>query len=172
MPLDAQTLKKISQRARRSEVLARGLAVRSLIVESLGSRQGSQARLLGRVDTALRKLNAQDELRARLREAVASAGTSPPAVDESVEAFEAREVMLARLVEQEKELLEEGERVVVELENLHLALLDATASEAILDSGRLGEALNEVETRGASARRQREAEAEVARFLAASNKSD
>lgn len=79
--------------------------------------------------------------------------------------------MLGRLAEQSRNLEREQERIVAELSNLHLALLDVSATQAVGGtSASLTDALSELEGQGQTARRQKQAEAEVEKFLAAAQK--
>lgn len=160
-------LRELTRQARRSSPLERALGLRAKITEALEGRR-DRADLGRRVDEAIRRLASQARLRGRITEALESRGSVPAHdVDEEVSAFEERQVSLQRLAGKAEELDRSLEQGVLELSNLHLALLELSAAEAIEVSGALDEALGELESAGERARQDREAEAEVARFLAA-----
>ncbi|MEO1229430.1 MAG: hypothetical protein AAFZ18_11025 [Myxococcota bacterium] len=166
--LGESELRGLRQRAGKGTPLARALDLRAQIRDVLGARADGP-RILAPVDVALGRIEEQGRLRMRIIEALNRAAKgSAPSVDEPVHAFEEREVMLGRLAEQSRNLEREQERTVVELSNLHLALLDISATQAVGGtSASLSEALSELEGQGETARRQKQAEAEVEKFLAA-----
>lgn len=166
--LEGRSLRELSRRSRSSKTLARALQLRASIREAMSGRS-DQAQLATRVDAAVRRVDSQDRLRTRILDALRNESRDDQrrGVEEEVEAFEERQVMLGRLEEQAKTLERESEQVVLELSNIHLALLDVSASEAVLDRGPLKDALNELASEGEMARTQADAQAEIERFLAA-----
>lgn len=165
--LDAGELRDLARQARGASSVERALELRGRIQEALEGRE-DRARLADRVDGAIRQIAGQERLRARIEEAIRSSSLGAD-LDESepVAAFEERQIMLARLSDQARSLEKTSERALLELSNLHLALLDLSASEAVFERGALAEALGELESASDSARQRARAEAEVERFLAA-----
>lgn len=164
--LGSAEIKEMTKEGRRTPQLERALELRRKIADAVGGRKDAD-RIEERVDDALRRLLEQARLRRRIRDAIGAAPDLDPRVEENVDAFEERQVRLSRLEEHGRSLERELERGLLELSNLHLALLDLSAEASLEDGGALGEALGELESAGEQARQQREAEAEVARFVAA-----
>ena len=163
--LDTGELRELSRQARSSKTLQQALELRAQLLEALQERE-DHAGLRERVDRAIRQLFEQDKLRNRIQLALTSRTSEDRSMQETVDAFEERQVMLGRLETQAKLLEQEAERAVQELIKLHLSLLDLSASEAVMDEGSLGEALSELEAAGDAARQQVVARAEVERILA------
>ena len=78
-----------------------------------------------------------------------------------------RDLLLRQLHLREDELDEAADRLMVEMKNLHLALLNASSSEASSDSGAVASALTQLEETAEGYRQQTSAEEEVEQLLKA-----
>mgnify|MGYP006291676573 CR=1 FL=1 len=161
--LDGRERDRLRRLARRSPAMKRALEVRAQVMEILQGRT-DPARIRERVDEGVRQLAEQLVLRGRIEQALASSAVEAdlPEAPRSEEQSE----LLARLESRLGALDEGSEHTLRELSNIHLALLELTATEAATDRGALAEALEELETAGFSARGRAEAEQEVSRLLA------
>ena len=165
--LDPRELKTLTRRARNIKPLKRALDLRNNIWDATKNRKDRDG-LRTKVDDAIRRLDEQEKLHTRIIAAIRDTDVASEREHaDDIQIFEEQQVMLSRLNEQAHVLLKEGERTILELSNLHLALLDVSASESVLNGGgALTNALSDLESLGSTARHQAEAEAEVARFLA------
>lgn len=181
--IELNEMMKLAQKSKRMEA---ALLMRTKI---LGEAEKANMRALAaRVDPVIRKLARQLELREDMgkildeldeeqieRDIRTARAELDSAADESERVIaetkkhqlETQLEQLGKLKRQRKELNEAGDRIIRELQNLHLALVNASATEAkaLLDSGDVKESLAHLEEASEEVRRKAEAEEEVAAFL-------
>ncbi|MBX2814086.1 MAG: hypothetical protein KTR25_19910 [Myxococcales bacterium] len=167
--LDHSALRQLSQQAHQTESLQQALELRTRIWE-VSHLRADRSTLRAHVDAAIRRLSEQEHIKNRILEAIQLA-KKPNVPDvlatDQIKALEEQQMMLIRLEEQAKVLNRESERTLLKLSNIHLALLDVSASESVMDDNSLHEALQELESESSAVRTQAEAEAEVNQFVQA-----
>jgi len=185
-PLAAGDLARLEGLAGDSPRLAEALSLRGRILELCAPEDDP---LRGQVDETVRHLGRQAEARARVARALA--GRDPDGLQDDIErardrldaagedddrrrrvrqalvALEDRREHLRRLESRGDEVDTAFESLVVELGNLHLALVDAASSRAAAKSGRLAEVRARLHEASEDLVRRTEAEEEVERLLAA-----
>lgn len=159
----SRPLKDIQQWGHTSNNIKKALELRTKIREA-AEKRSDRNQLFKRVDAAIERIGEQEKVRGRIQEALAQA-QDDESVEEDIQAFEQKQIMLSRLKDQAHTLGKASDRAIFELSKIHLALLDVSAAESVLESGVLGDALADLETQGVSARSQAEAEAEVEQFI-------
>lgn len=187
--LDVFEIERLMKIAKGSQRLEQAMALRVHIVEAAPA--DDKKAVSAKVDTALRRLAHIEVLRERVKKALqqqdkrALSERASSLRDEADEAeperAEAKRQLASQLdtqVEQldqlylrDDELDESADRLMLEMNNLHLALLNATSSEASSSSGSVAGALRTLEETSESFRAQTSAEQEVERLLVAAQKS-
>lgn len=184
--LNVLELREILQLAKGSQRLEAAVLLRVNIVEAATAEE--KASMTQRVDDVVRRLarqenlhqkikgvlaendpdnliRAQDELRGRL------ARTPGPEekviLEDKLAALHTQEEQLGRLKKRLSELDDAADRAVLELKNLHLALLEASSVEAAASGDRVTSALGHLEEASESLRQKAQADDEVDRLLRA-----
>ncbi len=184
--LTAWEIADLTKRAESSERLKAALAIRIGIVEaSPAERKVTFAR---KADDALRRLSQQESIQDKIRKTLAEEdpldlenqiantqveieslkGDARMAKETHLAALETHLDQLRNLRRRLTDLEEHGHRLVMEMKNLHLALLEASSTESTLEGGKLESSLDRLEAASEEVRREAQSEAEVDRLLAAS----
>ncbi len=184
--LNVIELNELMKLAKRAPRLDAALKMRVLIVDTAAPE--ARERVARRVDDALRRLAKQEELTqkiasalegidrkkldAQIDDARVEAETSSD-LDrrekerERLRGLETQAEQAERLTTRRADLQSGAERILVELRNLHLAMLDASSSEAALESEPVKHALSELEDTSERLRQEATADEEVNRMLRA-----
>lgn len=182
--LNLVELNEMMKLAKKSKRIDAGLKMRVLIVEAAGPEE--RPSIAKRVDAVIRRLAKQEEMAKKISEALEGIDVETlrgkiadlrvdAETDSDIAARRRAEEHIDSLVTQadqfdkldarRKELHRAAERIMVELKNLHLAMLDAKSSAASLESEPVKHALTELEEAGETLRRETAAEDEVNRML-------
>ena len=189
--LDVFEVERLLKLAERAPRLKEAMVLRVSIVEATPSAE--RRAVSARVDGVLRRLARQERLRDRVLETLAATDQAAlrrqlAAAEADAEAAAADEVraaskralaqqlstQLAQLTElhrREDDLDEVNHRLLLELRNLHLALLNASSSEVALESQGVASALSQLEETSEAVRQKTSADAEVERLLKAAASS-
>lgn len=181
--IELNALMKLAKRAPRLDA---ALKMRVVIVDA--AAPDARQRVAARVDDAIRRLAKQEELASKI--AGALEGIDRKALDakiddarveaetatdldrrekerERLRGLETQAEQAERLTARRSDLQSGAERILVELRNLHLAMLDASSSEAALESEPVKHALSELEDASERLRQEATADEEVNRLLKA-----
>lgn len=181
--IEINEMVKLAQKSKRMEA---ALLMRTKIVGE--AEKANMRALAARVDPVIRKLARQVELREDMgkileeldeeqleRDVRTAKAEVDSAADDSErviaetkkQQLETQLEQLSKLKRQRKELNAAGDRIIRELQNLHLALVNASATEAkaLLDSGDVKESLAQLEEASEEVRRKADAEEEVAALI-------
>lgn len=183
--LDVFEIERLMKIANGSQRMKQAMALRLNVVGAAPTAE--KKAISAKVDGALRRLAHIEQLRQKVKKALESAdrraleGRAALLREEAAategERAEAKLELAAKVdtqVEQLKQLYlrddeldEAADRVMLEMNNLHLALLNASSSEASSDTGSVANALAQLEETSEGLRQQTSAEEEVERLLKA-----
>lgn len=173
--LDVFEIERLMKLAGDSQRLKEAMVLRVSIVEA--TPPSEKKAISARVDGVLRRLAQQEILRGRVVKTLAT--TDKAALELQIAEAEAdaktalakqlstQLTQLRELHVREDELDDVNHRLLVELRNLHLALLNASSSEVALESQGVSSALAQLEETSESVRQKTSADAEVERLLKA-----
>lgn len=183
--LDVFEIERLMKIAGGSERLKEAMTVRLHVVEAAPASEKKS--VSAKVDGALRRLAHIEVLRERIRKALAA--SDKRALDKRVATLRAEaeaaepgrvegKLELARQVETQIEQLEQlylrddeldevAHRLLAEMKNLHLALLNSSSAEASGHTGQVADALAQLEESAEGYRAQTQAEEEIDRLLKA-----
>ncbi len=184
--LNVIELNEMMKLAKKAPRLDAALKMRVLIVDT--AAPDARRRVAERVDDVLRRLANQEQIQRQIRTALegidtkrlaakiddarveAETATDPERRDkerERLRGLETQAEQAERLAGRQRDLDASAERILVELKNLHLAMLDANSSAAGLESEPVKHALSELEDTSERLRQEASAEDEVNRLLRA-----
>lgn len=174
-------LKALPEVAAYSRPMKSALALKTSIAEAIPKSDGGT---MEEVETTLQHLARQEALRRKIDETLddlrpedievrlARAKREAPKSEEEIlsqqtliQRLETQAEQLERLTRRAETLKAASEQIVVELRNLHLALLEASASEASLSQNHVQAALSQLRESTESLRHQAEAAQEVEALL-------
>jgi len=181
--LDVFEIERLMKLAEGSQRLKGAMMLRVNIVEAAPS--ADKKSVSTKVDGALRRLaqvevlrqrvrktlgaSDQDKIRGQLAQAETEAQNLDPERAEGkqrlAQQLQTQLEQLKQLHLREDELDESGHRLMVEMNNLHLALLNASSSEASAETGTVASALNQLEETSEAFRQKTSADEEVERLL-------
>lgn len=181
--LDVFEIERLMKLAQGSERLKGAMMLRVNIVEAAPA--ADKKSVSAKVDGALRRLaqvevlrqrvrktlgaSDQDKIRGQLAQAESEAQNLDPERAEGkqrlAQQLQTQLDQLKQLHLREDELDESGHRLMVEMNNLHLALLNASSSEASAGTGTVASALNQLEETSEAFRQKTSADEEVERLL-------
>lgn len=182
--LNVIEMNQLMKLAKRSQRLDAALKMRVLIVDA--ASEGEKANFAEKVDTAIRRLAKQEELHHKISAALdgidkkaLAAKVDDARVDAEVatdfderdrkqnelRGLETQAEQVDKLEARKQELHDAAEHIMVEIKNLHLALLDASSSKASLENDAVKMALAELEDSAETLRQETAAEEEVNRIL-------
>lgn len=187
--LDMFEIERLMKLSDGSQRIKGAMMLRVNIVEAASA--SDKKTVAARVDGALRRLAHVEVLRQRVRETLAASdqaqirGLIVEANEEVDKAGPMRAEGKRKLAHQlqtqldqlkelhlrEDELDEAGHRLMLEMNNLHLALLNASSSEASAETGSVASALDQLEETSEGFRQKTSADEEVERLLKAASAS-
>jgi hypothetical protein len=177
--LDVFEVERLMKLAGDAPRLKEAMVLRVGIVEA--TPEAERRDMSARVDGVLRRLARQEVLRDRVVKTLAAtdkaslelqiAETEAEGKTALAKQLSTQLAQLRELHQREDELDEVNHRLLVELRNLHLALLNASSSEVALESQGVTSALAQLEETSDSVRQKTSADAEVERLLKAAASS-
>lgn len=183
--LDVFEIERLMKIAKTSQRVQAAMVLRVNIVEAASADEKKS--VSAKVDAVLRRLAQQESLRQRVKETLGkfdlgklkvqltkaeadadgADGERKLLKDGLVRQLKTQIDQIMALYTREDDLDAHAERMMMELKNVHLALLNASSTEAVSDAGSVSQALAHLEETTEELRQQTSAEAEVDRLIRA-----